>query len=112
MELTPALFVIAIFMALPCQYMSVAIGIGYGTVLTPLLLIIGFSPLQIIPTVLLSQLTGGVIGGLAHHRLGNINLDFKRDDKLIKDRLRGLGELISKVVEIDDAGIEKGVSFQ
>ncbi len=43
--------------------------------------------------MLLSQLVGGIIGGIAHHRAGNINLDFRRDDKLIKERLRGLGYL-------------------
>lgn len=43
--------------------------------------------------VLLSQLAGGVVGGLAHQRAGNVKLDFRRDDELIKERLRGLGYL-------------------
>lgn len=93
MELTSTLFVVVIFIALLCQYMSISLGVGYGTPLTPVLLIIGFAPLQIIPAVLLSQLAGGVVGGLAHHRVGNIHLDFKRDEKLIKERLRALGYL-------------------
>lgn len=79
--------------AVLCQYLAVAFGVGYGTPMTPILLIIGFSPLQVVPAVLLSQLAGGVIGGLAHHRLGNIHLDFRRDEELIKRRLRGLGYL-------------------
>jgi hypothetical protein len=53
----------------------------------------GFTPLQVVPAVLLSQSVGGVIGGVAHHRVGNIHLDFRRDDRLIKGRLRGLGYL-------------------
>jgi hypothetical protein len=73
--------------------LAVAFGVGYGTPLTPFLLIVGFSPLQVVPAVLLSQLAGGLIGGLAHHRLGNIHLDFRRDEELIKRRLRGLGYL-------------------
>ncbi len=93
MELTSGLFVVAVLLALLCQYMSISIGIGYGTPLTPLLLIIGFSPLQVVPAVLLSQFLAGMLGGLAHHRAGNISLDFRRDDKLIKERLRGLGYL-------------------
>jgi len=92
MELGLGLFVLALAAALICQYLSISIGVGYGTTLAPLLLIAGFSPLQVIPAVLLSQLAGGVIGGLAHHRLGNINLDFRRDAE-IKKRLRGLGYL-------------------
>ena len=93
MELTTTLFVVVIIIALLCQYMSVSLGVGYGTAMTPLLLIIGFAPLQIVPAVLLSQLLGGVIGGIAHHRAGHIHLDFKRDDELIKQRLRGFGYL-------------------
>lgn len=93
MELTLSLFVVTLLIALLCQYMSISFGMGYGTTLTPLLLILGFSPLQVVPAVLLSQLVGGTIGGLAHHRLGNIELDFRRDDNLIKGRLRRLGYL-------------------
>jgi uncharacterized membrane protein YfcA len=93
MELTWSLFVAVIALAVACQYIAVAFGIGYGTALTPLLIIIGFAPLQIVPAVLLSQLAGGIVGGIAHHRAGNIHLDFRRDDELIKQRLRGLGYL-------------------
>jgi uncharacterized membrane protein YfcA len=93
MELTAGLFAGTTLIALFCQYLSISIGVGYGTILTPLLLILGFSPLQIVPAVLLSQLIGGIIGGLAHHRVGNIMLDFRQDDKLVKERLRWLGYL-------------------
>ncbi len=95
MELTTSLFVAVLFLALSCQYMSVSIGLGYGTTLTPLLLMLGFSPLQVIPAILLSQLIGGTIAGLAHQQFGNIKLDFSRDNKLIKGRLRRLGYLPS-----------------
>ena len=93
MEITPALFAVVALIAFAFQYMSVSMGLGYGTVLTPVLLIIGFGPLQAVPAVLLSQVAGGVIGGVAHHRVGNISLDFRRDDRLIKERLRGFGYL-------------------
>ena len=80
MEITPALFAVVALVAFAFQYLSVSMGLGYGTVLTPVLLIIGFGPLQAVPAVLLSQVAGGVIGGIAHHRVGNISLDFRRDD--------------------------------
>jgi len=41
---------------------------------------------------LLGQLVGGLVGGIAHHKLGNITLDFRRDER-VKKRLRGLGYL-------------------
>lgn len=103
MEMTLTLFVVVAVVALFCGYVSISIGMGYGTTLAPLLLIVGFSPFQVIPAVLSSQLAGGMIGGLAHHRFGNIKLDF-RQDKDIKRRLRGLGymptSLDSKVILI------------
>jgi len=98
------LFVAIAILALLCEYMDASIGMGYGTALTPLLLVIGFLPLEVVPAVLLGQLAGGLIGGLVHYRVGNISLDFRRDDKLIKERLRGLGylpkSLDSKVIFI------------
>jgi uncharacterized membrane protein YfcA len=71
------LFVVVAITALLCEDIDASIGMGYGTTLTPLLLIIGFLPLQVVPAVLLGQLAGGLIGGFFHHKLGNINLDFR-----------------------------------
>ena len=93
MEITIALFVGVAIISLLFEYMDASLGMGYGTTLTPILLIIGFAPLEVVPAVLLGQLVGGMIGGLAHHRLGNISLDFRRDEELIKERLRWLGYL-------------------
>jgi len=93
MEFTPSLFILILFVALVCQYMSISIGVGYGIILAPLLLILGFAPLQVVPVVLFSQFAGGTIGSVAHHRLGNIELDFKRDRGSAKGELPGLDYL-------------------
>lgn len=45
--------------ALFCEYIDASIGMGYGTALTPQLLIIGLSPLEVVPAVLLGQLAVG-----------------------------------------------------
>jgi len=90
MEVTPTLFAVIAIIAILCEYMDASIGMGYGTALSPILLMIGFLPLQVVPSVLLGQLVGGLAGGFFHHRLGNISLDFRRDEA-IKKRLRGLG---------------------
>lgn len=92
MEITIAIFVAVAAISLLCEFMDASLGMGYGTTLTPVLLIIGFAPLEVVPAVLLGQLVGGLVGGLAHHRLGNISLDFRRDEE-IKERLRWLGYL-------------------
>ncbi len=70
--------VLAIFLtAMFCEYIDSSLGMGYGTTLTPLLLLAGFEPLQIVPCVLLSESVSGTIAGLMHHRDGNV--DFLRD---------------------------------
>jgi uncharacterized membrane protein YfcA len=50
-----------------------AIGMGYGTILTPVLLIVGFDPLQVVPAVLVSQLVGGLLASVFHHRFENVD---------------------------------------
>jgi uncharacterized membrane protein YfcA len=65
-----ALFLVALF----CEYVDSSLGMGYGTTLTPLLLLVGFDPLQIVPCVLLSEFVTGLTAGLMHHRDGNVDL--------------------------------------
>ena len=64
-----ALSVIAFF----CEYVDSTLGMGYGTALTPILMLFGFTPMQIVPVVLLSELLSGLLAGFFHHRNGNVN---------------------------------------
>lgn len=109
MELTPSLFAGTTIIALVCQYLSVSIGVGYGSILPPLLLVLRFSPLQSVPALLLSQLVGGMIGGFAHYRAGNIVLDFRRDNEQVKKRRQWLDYLPrsadAKVIILATSGI-------
>lgn len=54
-------------------FFDATLGMGYGTTLTPLLIIFGFEPFQIVPSVLLSQFVMGLTGGIMHHRVGNVD---------------------------------------
>lgn len=70
--------VFAIFLvALLCEYIDSSLGMGYGTTLTPLLMLFGYEPLQIVPAVLLSELLTGLAAGAMHQHDGNV--DFLRD---------------------------------
>lgn len=75
--LGPATILLLFFSALVCEYIDSSLGMGYGTTLTPLLLIAGFEPLQIVPAVLLSEFVSGVGAAAMHHKDGNV--DFLRD---------------------------------
>jgi uncharacterized membrane protein YfcA len=70
-------FLFVFVVALGCEYVDSSLGMGYGTTLTPLLLLLGFEPLQIVPCVLLSEFVSGLTAALMHHRDGNV--DFLRD---------------------------------
>ena len=60
MEITVGMFVMLTAFAFVCEYIDSAIGMGYGTILSPLLIIMGFDPLVAVPAILLSQAFGGL----------------------------------------------------
>jgi len=70
------IFLVIILLAFLCELVDSTLGMGYGTALTPVLLLVGFGPLAIVPCVLLSELITGITAGLVHHKVGNVS--FKR----------------------------------
>lgn len=69
-------FLIALF-ALVCEYIDSTLGMGYGTTLTPVLLLMGFEPLTVVPAILISELITGISGAISHKEAGNIDLSPK-----------------------------------
>ena len=76
-ELSVQLMVGIIVLAFVCEYMDSTLGMGYGTTMTPVLMLCGFAPLKIVPVILLSELITGLLSGSLHHREGNVNFHFK-----------------------------------
>jgi len=70
---TLAIFISAFF----CEYVDSSLGMGYGTTLTPILLLVGFEPIQVVPCILLSELITGLTSAFMHQKEGNV--DFIRD---------------------------------
>ena len=60
--------------ALVAEYSDSSLGMGYGTLLTPILMLMGFTPLQVVPAVLVSELITGFLAGFTHHSMGNVDL--------------------------------------
>ncbi len=56
------------------EYVDSSLGMGYGTIMTPLLLLFGFAPLQVVPAVLVSEFLTGITAGFTHHMAGNVDL--------------------------------------
>lgn len=57
-----------------CEMVDSTLGMGYGTTLTPILLLAGIEPLLLVPTILVSELVSGFSAGFFHAEAGNILL--------------------------------------
>jgi len=91
-ELALGVGITIIIVAFFAEYIDSTLGMGYGTMLTPLLLIFGFNPLQVVPAVLLSELITGLLAGFTHHKAGNVNFKPKSTNiRYIIKRLKELG---------------------
>jgi len=71
-----------ILLAFICEFVDSSLGMGYGTTLTPLLLVFGYEPAELVPAVLFSEFVTGLAAGIFHHEFGNVNFrpgtrDFK-----------------------------------
>lgn len=85
-------FLIIVLVAFVLAFMDNTIGMGYGTVLTAILISLGFEPLEAVPAILLSGTINGLFISLAHHIAGNIDFDWKDAPNLkITFFLAGLG---------------------
>jgi len=83
---------ILFFVAFVCEFIDSSLGMGYGTTLTPILLILGYSPLVIVPALLMSEFIIGLFAAFMHHKIGNVSFDFRNDrnHRLVK-KMRLLG---------------------
>lgn len=77
--------------ALICEFIDSYLGMMYGTILTPVLIIAGFSPFIIVPSILLSQAVGGFIASFRHHKFKNASFELKSKDFKIALFIIGLG---------------------
>ncbi len=55
-------------------YIDTCVGGGHGTLLTPVLILLGFTAAMVVPAVLLSEIAIGILATILNHRAGNIRL--------------------------------------
>ena len=71
-------------LAFVCEFVDSSLGMGYGTSLTPILLLLGYEPLQIVPAVLLSEFVSGVTAAAFHHSIKNVRFNStSKDTKVV-----------------------------
>jgi len=71
-----------VVLAFVCEFLNAIFGGGHGTLLTPILIIAGYRPLEVIPPILLVEFFSGLLLGVAHHLIGNV--DFRIRSKHFK----------------------------
>jgi len=77
------LFLLIVLFAFIAEYIDSSLGMGYGTTLTPILLLLGFAPLQVVPAVLLSEFVTGLVAAGFHHTFQNVNFQRRSLDSKV-----------------------------
>ena len=73
-----------VLLAMFFEFMDASAGMGFGTALTPLLLVLGFSPKQIVPAVMIQQGVAGLVGAFLHREFENVEWKLKPMSETIK----------------------------
>ena len=55
---------------------DLSLGMGYGFTVTPVMLMLGFTPQEAVPAVLISSLVGGIASSIWNHRLHNVDFSY------------------------------------
>lgn len=74
LELIPLIIILAFLF----ETMDSCAGMGFGTGLTPLLFILGYEPLQVVPILLISEAITGFTSGFFHQEFENVNFKIKK----------------------------------
>jgi len=90
-------------LAFGSEYLDSSLGMGYGTALAPMLILLGYNPLKVVPAILISQLITDIAACISHHRLNNV--DLRADSKdfriaLILGLVSSLGVIIACLVAV------------
>ncbi len=91
--------VIVVLFSFFAMLIDSSLGMGFGTTLSPLLLLLGFDPILLIPSLLTAQVLNGFGAALSHHALGNV--DFRqRSSDLLSAFLLGLTGVVGVFVSV------------
>ena len=82
-----SLFLIAVF----TEYIDGSVGMGYGTTLAPILIVLGFEPIHVILSVIVSQLIADLVMSIMNHLFGNANFSPKSTDTKVSIILGSTG---------------------
>ena len=67
-------YLFLIFPAFLTAVIDIVFGMGFGLTMTPILLLMGYPPHEIVPALLFSSLVGNLFSPIFHHRFKNVDL--------------------------------------
>lgn len=82
MEFSVSVIILIIFVSFIAQFLNTALGEGFGTIVVPVFILLGFNPIQIVPSLLFVQVFTGILSAIFHQRCGNV--DFSIDGESFK----------------------------
>ncbi len=71
------LILLIILLAFLFESMDSMAGMGFGTALSPLLFLLGYTPLQIVPVILISEAITGITDTIFDHEFKNVRYSFR-----------------------------------
>ena len=103
--MTPECFSVVILcvVVFVSEYLDSSLGMGYGTALTPVLILMGYDPLTVVPAVLVSQLVTDIAACASHQRCANVDLRISSPDFKVAALLgavSSIGVLVAVVLAV------------
>lgn len=75
-EISAVLIPTVILLAFLFETMDSAAGMGFGTALAPLLFVLGYDPLAVVPVLLIAEAVTGLTCAMVHHEFENVRFSF------------------------------------
>ncbi|UCH04306.1 MAG: sulfite exporter TauE/SafE family protein, partial [Candidatus Thorarchaeota archaeon] len=98
------IFIPLVILAFVAEYFAATLGMGYGTTLAPILIIMGYEPLVLVPAILFSQFLAGFAAAAFHHRYRNMDLAEQRNEReaaVIFSVLGVVGVLVASIANVN-----------
>lgn len=96
--------VLIILLAAVAEFIDASMGMLFGTILSPVLIMLGYKPLVVVPSILIAQAIGGLIASSLHHRFKNVKFGLKiRSPEIVAEKIKeiGLAETIRRGISSD-----------
>lgn len=91
----PVHFAVFFCLAFACEMIDTFLGMGYGTVMLPVLLFAGYKPEAIVPALLASELATGMSASIGNHLAGNVSFTFGSRSWIIAVTLGSIALVVS-----------------